>query len=122
MMISHTRYIVLVTILTLGVTTMSINTELGQRHELSVIKRPRCLGIVNFIVYCAASISAYYPGIGFHGPSERCCKYARKADILYFCKKYLNTRIYSSYSVVMVASYCGKRLPKGTTCGSKSYF
>ncbi|GFP95820.1 hypothetical protein PHJA_001726200 [Phtheirospermum japonicum] len=119
MTIVHTHYIVLVTVLTLGLTTMSINTDLSQRHALSVIKRPRCLGVLNFMVYCAFSISIDYPVRGFHGPSERCCKYARKADILLFCNKYMTDHIHSPYKVVLVASYCGTRLPKGSNCGGK---
>ncbi|GFP95818.1 hypothetical protein PHJA_001726000 [Phtheirospermum japonicum] len=122
MAISHTLYIMSITILILGVTTMSNNTELGQHHTLPVVKRPRCLGIVNFMVYCAVSISSYYPARGYHRTSERCCRYALKADILHFCDKYMNKEFHSPSCVVQVARYCGNPLPKGSKCGSKSCF
>ncbi|GFP80147.1 hypothetical protein PHJA_000158100 [Phtheirospermum japonicum] len=102
MMIAHTHYIVLVTILTFGFTTMSINTDLGQHHTLSVVKRPRCLRVLNFMVYCAFSIGIDHPVRGFQRPGKRCCKYARKADILYFCEKYMTEHIHDPYRVLNI--------------------
>ncbi|GFP95817.1 hypothetical protein PHJA_001725900 [Phtheirospermum japonicum] len=120
MAISQTHFIMLVIILTLGVTSTSTNTELISQHHIPpVVKRPRCLGIVNFVVYCASSISTYYPVRGYHRPSERCCRYARKADILHFCEKYMNEEFHSPYKVVAIAKYCGNSIPKGSKCGSK---
>ncbi|KAK6131019.1 hypothetical protein DH2020_035238 [Rehmannia glutinosa] len=116
MAIPRTYYVLLVTILMVGVTSMKIDTALGQ-HSPSLIARPRCWGIINFIVFC----SFYINNLERYSrtPNEKCCAHARKTDIIYFCKKFADDEIYNSFRVVDTAAYCGNPLPKGTKCGSK---
>ncbi|KAK6115702.1 hypothetical protein DH2020_007971 [Rehmannia glutinosa] len=115
MAILRTYYVVLVTILIIGVIAIKIDTALGQ-HPSALIFRPRCWGIANFIAYCSFYILKYDRYA--RTPDEKCCARARKTDIVLFCKRFVNDEIYRSKSVVVLAHYCGNPLPKGTKCGS----
>ncbi|EYU18779.1 hypothetical protein MIMGU_mgv1a021991mg, partial [Erythranthe guttata] len=119
---SRIHDVLLVVFMITGLTTMEIDMALGQHPKSVPDIVSRCWGTTNFIVYCSFYISNRYPM--FYKPNQRCCNYAQKTDIKFFCKRFVSGKdiIYSSYKVVDLARYCGNPLPVGTKCGSKSRF
>ncbi|EYU38372.1 hypothetical protein MIMGU_mgv1a019675mg, partial [Erythranthe guttata] len=116
MAVTRIHQFLLVIFMIIGLTTMKIDTTLGQHPNSSRILS-HCWSITNFIVYCSFYISNRHPM--FDAPNERCCKYARKTNIKLFCEKLVTDKdiIYSSYKVVDLARYCDNPLPVGTKCG-----
>lgn len=112
------NYVVVVTILIVGVNIMKIDTVLSQRPPSPVVEQS-CWGIASFVTYCSSYIHRFSSKV--NQPSKKCCDYARKTDIALFCKRFVSEkeRIYSSTKVVNVARHCGAPLPSGTKCGSK---
>ncbi|RRT59754.1 hypothetical protein B296_00043709, partial [Ensete ventricosum] len=82
-------------------------------------KGPKCKGWHDLISQCSRFVETGKP---VDVPTKQCCKVIKKADLRCVCKKTTAARRkkINVKKLVLVASYCGKRLRHGTHCGSKS--
>ncbi|KAL3829780.1 hypothetical protein ACJIZ3_018582 [Penstemon smallii] len=96
---------------------MSLKNEIAFGKEV-LPSHPNYCDILQFIKHCSVYIQRFSPR--FRKPNEKCCVYARKADLIYFCKYFVTEKeqIYSSAKVVDSATHCGKPFPKNSKCGN----
>ncbi|URE41679.1 Protease inhibitor seed storage lipid transfer protein [Musa troglodytarum] len=82
-------------------------------------KGPKCKGWHDLVSQCSHCVALGKP---VDIPTKQCCKVVKKADLSCACKKITASRRkkIDVKKLVLVASYCGKRLRHGTQCGSKS--
>lgn len=82
-------------------------------------KGPKCKGWHDLVSQCSRYVAVGKP---VDIPTKRCCKVVKKADLSCACKKITASRHkrINVKKLVLVASYCGKRLRHGTHCGRKS--
>ncbi|CAL9776005.1 unnamed protein product [Musa acuminata subsp. burmannicoides] len=82
-------------------------------------KGTKCKGWHDLVSQCSRYFAVGKP---VDIPTKHCCKVVKKADFSCACKKITASRHkrINVKKLVLVASYCGKRLRHGTHCGSKS--
>ncbi|CAL9037852.1 uncharacterized protein LOC135618942 [Musa acuminata AAA Group] len=80
-------------------------------------KGPKCKGWHDLVSQCSRYVAVGKP---VDIPTKHCCKVVKKADFSCACKKITASRHkrINVKKLVLVASYCGKRLRHGTHCGS----
>ncbi|KAK4414517.1 hypothetical protein Salat_2864700 [Sesamum alatum] len=103
---------------------MNAHSAFGQNPPMSGVRR-WCGDMFNFVKHCAIYMHRYSPSFLKPDRSEQCCAFARKVNVVLFCKIFLikdTEKMFDPIKVAMVASYCGKPLPRYTKCGSKSQF